>query len=300
MKLDIYKRYAHLETESVRRKAFCSQDRVAFLKHTHFLIEVNMESNEEPDLKRRKTETEVCPPLPFQPSLSGNGDAAEEDDCGQFEPDEEDMIEANVNCMAQTPVREWLEMDPLQVRDNAYTIIDPKDIYTQMKNVVDESFSIIQTVPHSTLRTMLNHVNWDKDKLIANYYDDYETFMMNAKIHAKTENSLDSKIESPSWDCLICYDTTTEETSFAMSCGHRVCNPCWTDYLTSKIMEHGDSQYIPCPGCSIIVEDRTVETLITDKAVLEKYMLLISNNFVTSNKRMRWCPRVSCMDSIYS
>lgn len=45
-----------------------------------------------------------------------------------------------------------------------------------------------------------------------------------------------------------------------LECGHRFCAECWTDYLTSKIMEEGMGQTISCAayGCDILVDDDTV------------------------------------------
>ena len=42
-----------------------------------------------------------------------------------------------------------------------------------------------------------------------------------------------------------------------LECGHLFCKQCWTDYLTTKIMDEGVSQMIECPGsCDIIVDDQ--------------------------------------------
>ena len=33
-----------------------------------------------------------------------------------------------------------------------------------------------------------------------------------------------------------------------LECGHLYCTSCWTEYLTTKIMDEGASQMIECPG----------------------------------------------------
>lgn len=45
-----------------------------------------------------------------------------------------------------------------------------------------------------------------------------------------------------------------------LECGHKFCSECWTDYLTSKIVEEGQGQQISCAayGCDILVDDDTV------------------------------------------
>jgi ariadne-1 len=40
-----------------------------------------------------------------------------------------------------------------------------------------------------------------------------------------------------------------------LECGHLYCTSCWTEYLTTKIMDEGASQTIACPAsqCDILV-----------------------------------------------
>ena len=43
-----------------------------------------------------------------------------------------------------------------------------------------------------------------------------------------------------------------------MECGHLFCTQCWTDYLTTKIVDDGMVTF-SCPGnCKIIVDDKMV------------------------------------------
>jgi len=71
---------------------------------------------------------------------------------------------------------------------------------------------------------------------------------------------------------------------------------CWSEYLTTKIMEEGMGQTISCPahGCDILVDDNTVMRLITDSKVKLKYQHLITNSFVECNRLLKWCPAPDC------
>ena len=40
--------------------------------------------------------------------------------------------------------------------------------------------------------------------------------------------------------CPICYEELTEETGFALACGHTFCGECWKDYLTTKVQAGAD------------------------------------------------------------
>ena len=73
-----------------------------------------------------------------------------------------------------------------------------------------------------------------------------------------------------------------------LECGHLYCTSCWTEYLTTKIMDEGASQMIECPGsCKIVVNDQTVMALITDPRVKLKYQHLITNSFVQCNRFLK-------------
>ena len=66
-----------------------------------------------------------------------------------------------------------------------------------------------------------------------------------------------------------------------LECGHLFCTQCWTEYLTTKIVDEGASQMIECPGaCNIVVDDQTVMNLITDPRYLVdngKYLMESKN-----------------------
>lgn len=67
-----------------------------------------------------------------------------------------------------------------------------------------------------------------------------------------------------------------------LECNHRFCTQCWTEYLTTKIIEEGVGQTIACAasGCDILVDDATVMRLVRDPKVRMKYQHLITNSFV--------------------
>ncbi len=57
-------------------------------------------------------------------------------------------------------------------------------------------------------------------------------------------------LETFSFDSNIVFQMMT-----GLECGHLYCTSCWTEYLTTKIMDEGASQTIACPAsqCDILV-----------------------------------------------
>lgn len=82
--------------------------------------------------------------------------------------------------------------------------------------------------------------------------------------------------------CEVCYDDATSET-LALSCDMRCafstsptrpndisfsrvldCKSCYSQYVTSKIVDEGESRRIQCMGskCNVIVDEKTIELLV--------------------------------------
>ncbi len=79
-----------------------------------------------------------------------------------------------------------------------------------------------------------------------------------------------------------------------LECSHRFCTHCWTEYLTTKIMEEGLGQTISCAahGCDILVDDATVMQLVKDSKVRLKYQQIITNSFVQVLRRSNYSSRI--------
>ncbi len=135
----------------------------------------------------------------------------------------------------------------------------------------------------------LNQYKWDKENLLEAYYSkDLGT----ANNHTKPENLTN---DSQPLVCEICYTERNDVVFMAsLECGHAYCNTCWSEYLTTKIMDEGASQTIACPTneCDTLVDDKTVYRLIGSTDVIMRYQVTAKNAICwsyppISNKRSR-------------
>ena len=109
-----------------------------------------------------------------------------------------------------------------------------------------------------------------------------------------------SRASKPLSSCPICCQSPVVVME-SLDCGHCYCSSCWSRYLTDKIVEQGASgSSVQCPGhgCAAVVEDRMVEKVVADPAVVDKYWLLVTNIFVEQHRQMRWCPRPGCATAV--
>ena len=193
-----------------------------------------------------------------------------------------------------------------------------------MAECIEEVNEVIQ-LPTTTVRLLLHHFQWDKEKLMERFYDPnyLDELFRQARIVNPFEKSLalQTQVSNSSYllarrqissspttnsltavtnqTCLICCSTKSFSEMASLECCHIFCIDCWRYYLTMKIMNEGIGQTIPCPAkCDILVDDKTVLNVIKNPAIRRKYQHLITKSFVEYNRNMRWCPGINCTKAI--
>jgi len=188
-----------------------------------------------------------------------------------------------------------------------YEALSTEDIMKHMVENINEVNNVTQ-IPETTTRILLHHFKWDKEKLIDRFYsENQEEMFKKAQVISPCKSAKNAEKRSSirpgsgsitMQDCEICCLTFPLQILTGLACDHFYCNQCWTEYLTTKIMDEGASQMIECPGCNIVVDDQKVMNIIIDPMVKEKYQHLITNSFVQCNKLIRWCPSPNCTNAI--
>eukprot|EP00918_Siedleckia_nematoides_P026310 GHVU01056764.1.p1 GENE.GHVU01056764.1~~GHVU01056764.1.p1 ORF type:complete len:546 (-),score=74.56 GHVU01056764.1:424-2061(-) len=259
----------------------------------------------------------------------------DDDDSGNDIDEDED--EEFVDFENHEPTGTQTQAEKNDADDFPFEVLTADQIVKHMVDCIREVNAVVQ-IPATTIRILLNHFKWDKEKLMECYYDgDQEKLFSEAhvvspnrsgsagvgpsrsfgaqpkpKVIRTTRSSSASAGGSEATTCEICYLSMphgsrdlpqTSSTSLpacsmmtGLECGHRFCSQCWTEYLTTKIMDEGMGQTIACAahGCDILVDDATVMNLLTDPKVKLKYQHLITNSFVECNRMLRWCPMPDC------
>ena len=168
-----------------------------------------------------------------------------------------------------------------------------------MVDCIKEVNEVIK-LPSTTVRLLLHHFRWDKEKLMERFYDpnhqdelfrqahivnpfkkppQYQSQLSSSSTssHRSTRRQLSSTTgttPSPSavtlttnpmkplveQTCAICCSTKSTNEMAGLECGHIFCIDCWRFYLTTKIMHEGIGQTISCPA--------RCDILVDDKTVL--------------------------------
>lgn len=202
-----------------------------------------------------------------------------------------------------------------QQEEYRYVVLNPNQIVENMVSSIREVNSVVQLNTTIT-RILLNHFRWDKERLYERLFDgNKEALFREARIVDIHQQQPQANCNSTTSNTIQKFSTQTAQQQqtnpakescticcldcsqlIALICGHAFCRNCWSMYLSTKILEEGQSGRITCPAheCNVLVDDQTVLPLVTDPKVKLRYQQLITNSYVECNKQMRWCPKPEC------
>jgi ariadne-1 len=172
----------------------------------------------------------------------------------------------------------------------------------QVHKLMEDAIKNIQDVvelPRQETKILLNFFKWEELSLLEKFYEEGRTKLFklaNIEYHSdeKAMPCVSSKV------CQICFESADCITS---RCGHcSFCNDCYTQYLTTKIVEEGVGENLTCPAfkCNFVLEEAMVLSMISCPSVKEKYKYLIINKFVTHNRLLKFCPEPHCTTVVKS
>jgi hypothetical protein len=171
-------------------------------------------------------------------------------------------------------------------------------VHSLRSNMISSVTEIMQIKPQFA-QSLLNKANWDKNKLLAEYFNDPEEFLKKqnldknaimAAIQEHNSNITDEKIS-----CSICFDDfELSQMTKLDSCGHLFCNDCWGENLEFQIST-GHTLDIKCMhhGCDELVPAHVVQSLVRPE-LCTKYDTFLGKTFVDNSKDIKWCSAPGC------
>ncbi|BGP15687.1 hypothetical protein JCM10213_006142 [Rhodosporidiobolus nylandii] len=172
-----------------------------------------------------------------------------------------------------------------------YQVLSTQQLIDEQNKAVAYVQEMLQLKPESAA-VLLRYFDWKKEKLVDTYMEDADATLERAGIR---EDGAQPRLKRMrGFTCEVCFDDSTAET-LALSCDHRFCKDCYSQYLTSKIVDEGESRRIQCMGndCNVIVDERTVELLVPPD-LLARYRTLLNRTYVDDSPSLTWCPAPNC------
>ncbi|KAI5474421.1 ariadne-1 [Pseudohyphozyma bogoriensis] len=173
-----------------------------------------------------------------------------------------------------------------------FKVLSVEQLLKQQKEAVDYVGGMLG-LKEAEAAVLLRFFGWKKEKLIEQYFANSAKTLAQAGIQEGGSQPRLKRVRG--FVCDICYDDDGTKETLAMSCDHRFCKDCYSQYLTSKIMDESESRRIQCMGgkCGVIVDEKTVELLV-EGATLERYRTLLNRTYVDDTSSLRWCPAPNC------
>ena len=148
-----------------------------------------------------------------------------------------------------------------------------------------------RTHAHSQLR-------WNKEKLIDKWMEDSAKVLEKAGITSgDLTKAPDSKNKKK--DCMICLEPMSSKNSYALGCGHRYCNDCWSQYLAVALKSAHlvATTRCPFPKCGALVHEDAFQAHC-NKDDYERYLSFVRRSFIDSNPKLKWCPAPGCRRAV--
>ncbi|EGG21134.1 ariadne-like ubiquitin ligase [Cavenderia fasciculata] len=183
-------------------------------------------------------------------------------------------------------------------RQRSFEVLDKGELQSESKKLIKEVMDVLSINSESAVSILLRHLKWNKEKLIEKYMDNSDKLCADAGIPSlKLEKPVSTTMQK--FSCLICLDELPPSQTFALSCDHRYCLPCWKGYLECKIGEGPECILATCPApkCKVRVHEEAVKKLV-ETPTYEKYANFILKSFVDDNPQVKWCPAPGCIYSV--
>eukprot|EP00041_Stephanoeca_diplocostata_P008491 m.125895 g.125895 ORF g.125895 m.125895 type:complete len:533 (-) comp17344_c0_seq2:239-1837(-) len=186
-------------------------------------------------------------------------------------------------------------------------ILTPSDIIAAQTTIIEEINSIFQ-IPPATARLLLQHFNWDRERLLERYYGGGNIEAIFEEAHCVTpaaKAAANAKVDQDAGEveCEICMCDFPAKDMTRIDCGCIFCNDCWREHLKTTILDQGKAS-VMCPSttCNKYVDQDAVLKLLQgheeSARVLQKYEAALARQYVAGSKSVKFCPAPGCDNAV--
>ncbi|KAJ1964422.1 hypothetical protein GGI12_001439 [Dipsacomyces acuminosporus] len=225
-----------------------------------------------------------------QPQNSHFGAADETQDFSENFYDDDDYFAADTSGFEPVLSKRQLKK-PWEVD---YLVYDAKGLRKKQEATIDRLEPLL-SISRDATTVLLRCYLWKEESLVEDYLNDPDRALTKVGLCA---NPPTPKLQSgdEEFTCGICFCEGPEEQYLALSCGHRFCTDCYTQYITGKVRE-GESWRIRCPAhkCKTLVGEESSRLLLAGSAdTLTRYEDNLTRSFVNDLESFSWCPAPNC------
>ncbi|KAI9059786.1 hypothetical protein FKP32DRAFT_1633968 [Trametes sanguinea] len=183
---------------------------------------------------------------------------------------------------------------------------------TQLQDLIENDIAQVANIvglESPIVSILLRHFNWNSDRLIEKFLDSASLVLRDAGEPEPASGTVDMhpppakriRLDSPSapaeFMCGVCCDDSPP-AMFRLRCQHVFCEPCWQEYVTSKIKDEGQCTFRCMHGdCRTVVDGPSIAKLV-EPSVHERYKELIRQSYVGAHRHLRFCPYPGCTETV--
>lgn len=195
-----------------------------------------------------------------------------------------------------------IESFPEFDKKSSYKILKEEEALKEREEMIKYATNRLDMERDSLILALIQF-KWDSDILAERWYDKPDFYSYEAGIFQSPESIMRVKklgVSPNNTTCLICYSDESEipiGDFYGLSCNHKFCKDCWTEFFTEKLKEINTAILMNCPqqGCNCIVTESLFKiTIPLSSPLFKEYLKSILKNFTDFNSVMKPCPFPGC------
>ncbi|KAK3082836.1 hypothetical protein FSP39_006705 [Pinctada imbricata] len=192
-----------------------------------------------------------------------------------------------------------------------YSGLRAQDLQEAKDQLLVETADML-SVPLFTAEALLRNHEWSRETLLEAWMSDPlsccdkcgvipppSVFCDKPQVQESLVSHSNAELTLSTLTCDICTQSyRMQKENIEISCEHKFCKDCWTEYLNLKIQE-GDAHHITCPAyqCDILVPVEMIERVVS-RDMARRYLQFDIKAFVDSNPNIKWCPYPGCARAV--
>ncbi|OLY80095.1 E3 ubiquitin-protein ligase dbl4 [Smittium mucronatum] len=200
------------------------------------------------------------------------------------------------------------DLSPSQLEDNSskdknnieiakFNVLSIQDLIKKKDDLVNRTAQLLD-LDNDTTQLLLENYRWKPQKLLEKYMENQEEALFQAGIPQDPKCS-DCLQTIPDFTCPIMFESGEDVKFFSLSCNHKFCSLCYSMHISTKI-NNRIGYRINCPEykCNLSLKESQIKLLLNDDSELNKYIMIIIQNYVEASDTLTWCPGVDCDKAI--
>ena len=167
-----------------------------------------------------------------------------------------------------------------------YRLCNIKDAEQKMNEKIENVINFL-FVQYDEALLLLQHFNWNDEKLQQKWTDDSKIATIRAQIGIPAKPNYQYVSDCP----ICCKAIPSKDASVALPCGHSACLSCASDSIVASIKYN--EVVFSCWECKCKIPYSIISKILSPKD-FSKFKVALIRSYTNESKTIRWCPNRGC------